>query len=125
MKYHTTVFHKNKIKFHPINSFEYIYSKLKVVHILCSISESIGNKPFVVRFAHQGENVRVWARTVDRRDGSYVVQYKLFESFSSLAISLTLGSNKRHVGASPYMLSSKIKTFKIHDVCAFKFCEFP
>lgn len=54
-----------------------------------------------------GRVCRTWANVLDRKDGSYIVRYKLYETCKNLAINVKY--NDQHVAASPYLINNEIQ----------------
>ncbi|XP_056640146.1 protein O-glucosyltransferase 2-like isoform X3 [Diorhabda sublineata] len=51
---------------------------------------------------------RIWTNVLDRKDNSYIVRYKLYETCSYLKISVTY--NNEHLAKSPYLINSPVKS---------------
>ncbi|XP_969039.1 protein O-glucosyltransferase 2 [Tribolium castaneum] len=49
---------------------------------------------------------RIWANSLNRKDGSYIIRYKLYEPCFSLKINILL--NKEHVDKSPYEIPEPV-----------------
>lgn len=54
---------------------------------------------------NHGRECRVWVNLLDRRDGSYIARYKLYETCYSVQI--TVKFNEDHVGGSPFNFKSR------------------
>lgn len=66
----------------------------------------MGEKPFEVKFsAKNGERVRVFIRLLDRKDGMYIVTYRLYETTTDLDIGIL--RNEKHIGKSPFFLGGQ------------------
>lgn len=50
-------------------------------------------------------NCRVWVNVLDRRDGSYIARYKLYETCYSVQITVKFKGD--HVGGSPFQIKSR------------------
>ncbi|XP_057667646.1 protein O-glucosyltransferase 2-like isoform X2 [Diorhabda carinulata] len=51
---------------------------------------------------------RIWTNVLDRKDNSYIVRYKLYETCSYLKISVTY--NNEHLAKSPYLINAPVKS---------------
>nr|XP_023695917.1 KDEL motif-containing protein 1 [Paramormyrops kingsleyae] len=77
-----------------------------------NITSSPGETAFEVKITAPGEHfTRIWVQVLDRRDGSYLVRYRMYASYSSLHIDVLL--NGAHVGRSPYVLNGPV----YHEAC--------
>ncbi|ELT95788.1 hypothetical protein CAPTEDRAFT_221044 [Capitella teleta] len=57
--------------------------------------------------------VRVWIQILDRHDGSYIVRFKLFQTYNDLEIEV-LYDGTTHVAQSPYSLRGRVYHEKCH-----------
>ena len=71
-----------------------------------SVTESEGDDMFQVSIYKNGNHPRIWTQTLNRHDGSFIVRFKLYETYKNLKIHI-LYKNK-HVAKSPYLLDGKI-----------------
>ena len=77
---------------------------------ICSITHSVGDKPFEVKFtAKTGDRVRVFVRILDRKDGMYIVTYRLYET--SVDIEISILRDEKLVGKSPYFMGGRFVEF--------------
>ncbi|XP_052214098.1 protein O-glucosyltransferase 2-like isoform X7 [Dreissena polymorpha] len=77
-----------------------------------NFTKSAGERPFDVHLKNQdGGRVRVYLRVLDRTDGMYLVNYRIYETLADLEISLT--KDNIHIGDSPFQL----KGFVAHENC--------
>lgn len=53
-----------------------------------------------------GRICRTWTNILDRKDGSYIVRYKLYESCKNLVINVKY--KNEHVGDSPYIINKEV-----------------
>lgn len=51
-------------------------------------------------------NCRIWLNVLDRKDGSFIVRYKLYETCYNLKIEIT--HKHKHVGNSPFVISGDV-----------------
>lgn len=64
------------------------------------ISEKINVK--ITGKTSTNRECRIWVNTLDRKDGSYIVRYKVYESCLSIVINVRYDGN--HVAQSPYKI---------------------
>lgn len=80
-----------------------------------NFTQSVGDKAFEVKFSQANNDfshrVRVWTQVLDRHDGSYIVRYKVYETYEDLIIQVL--HNGQHVGSSPYLMSG----MAYHEKC--------
>ncbi|XP_014253410.1 KDEL motif-containing protein 1-like isoform X2 [Cimex lectularius] len=69
-----------------------------------------------IKGEHKERNCRVMTSMLDRRDSSFIVRYKLYETCKNLHISIQYKS--KHVAGSPYFVKGTV----LHDDC---FCPEP
>lgn len=76
----------------------------RVFRIKASITES----PTVVveGISKTKRPCRIWTTILNRRDGSYIVRYKLYETCVNLKISVTY--QNQHLSESPYIFDSSV-----------------
>ncbi|GAB1609416.1 protein O-glucosyltransferase 2-like [Argonauta hians] len=67
-----------------------------------NFTESVGAKAFTVSLSVTGTNVWYSRDILDRKDGSYIVRYRLYRSYNNIEIHIKYKG--RHVSASPYLL---------------------
>lgn len=76
-------------------------------HFFFSITSSIGEPGFGVTITSTSKSrVRVYMNKLDRKDGLYIVRFRLFENENDLEISVTY--KDQHVADSPYQLPGNI-----------------
>ena len=80
------------------------YLALSVLFCVCSFTESLGEDAFSANLLKSSDNGRVhaWTQVLDRHDGSYIVRYKMMQSYENLKIEVLY--NGAHVANSPYFL---------------------
>lgn len=49
---------------------------------------------------------RIWVQVLDRRDGSFLVRYRMYATYTDLQIHIL--HKEKHVGKSPYTLKGRI-----------------
>lgn len=77
--------------------------------LLCvySFTTSPGEKAFEVNIVSLTDQfTRIWVQVLDRQDGSFVVRYRMYATYSNLHIHI-LHKNKP-VAKSPYILKGMI-----------------
>ena len=76
------------------------------VIIPCSLTASPGEKTFEVKIASPTEQfARIWIQVLDRRDGSFLVRYRMYASYTDLHVSVLL--KDEHVAKSPFILPGR------------------
>ena len=71
-----------------------------------SFTSSPGENTFEVKIASPSEPYsRIWVQVLDRRDGSFLVRYRMYASYTDLNIQVLL--ENKHVAKSPYVLSGE------------------
>ncbi|XP_062610199.1 protein O-glucosyltransferase 2-like, partial [Saccostrea cucullata] len=77
-----------------------------------NFTHSLGDKAFEVKITQEdGSRARIYAQVLDLYDGSYVVRFRPFVTYSSLRINLL--HNENHVSKSPYYLRGMV----YHEDC--------
>jgi len=56
------------------------------------------------------KDCRIWINTLDRKDGSFIVRYKTYDTCHDFKIHVTYRGI--HVGASPYIITGKVVILK-------------
>lgn len=77
-----------------------------------NLTESAGAAFDVKVDTTDGRRSRIWTQLLDRHDGSYIVRFRLFESYKDLQISVT--HDGKHVADSPYLLQGWV----YHEKCS-------
>lgn len=54
-----------------------------------------------------GRDCRIWVNTLNRKDGSYIVRYKVYETCYDMEINIAY--NNAHAGASPYKIKGPVQ----------------
>lgn len=78
------------------------------VCVFISINSSL-KEQFDVHIEGQskiGKLCRTWANILDRKDGTYIVRYKLYESCKNLVINVKY--KNQHVDDSPYIINNEV-----------------
>ncbi|KAL4234778.1 Protein O-glucosyltransferase 2 [Mactra antiquata] len=71
-----------------------------------NITQSIGDPGFMVTMTSRGKSrVRVYINALDRKDGLYIIRYRLFEKENDLKISVMY--KDQHVADSPYEMEGQ------------------
>lgn len=77
-----------------------------------NITVSVGDKAFDVTVTQtSGEHVRAWVQVLDTHTGSYIVRFRLYQSYSDITINIKWEG--KHVSKSPYHLSGMV----YHEKC--------
>lgn len=77
-----------------------------------NFTTSPGEKTFEVKAVSSVEPfTRIWIQVLDRHDGSFLVRYRMYASYSELHIHVTL--KNQHVAKSPYVLKGPV----YHEGC--------
>lgn len=74
-----------------------------------SINSSLSEQ-FEVQIEGQskvGRVCRSWTNILDRKDGSYIIRYKLYESCKNLIVNVKY--KNQHVGDSPYVIKNDVQ----------------
>lgn len=70
-----------------------------------SLTDSPGQATFDVKITSSSGRVRAWVQKLDRKDGSFIVRYRMFASYPDLTIEIT--HKGKNVANSPYKLEGK------------------
>ncbi|KAI4885914.1 hypothetical protein NFI96_030888 [Prochilodus magdalenae] len=77
-----------------------------------NFTSSPGENAFEVKIASPSDPYsRIWVQVLDRRDGSLLVRYRMYASYTDLNIQVLL--ENKHVAKSPYVLSGPV----YHESC--------
>ncbi|XP_072119571.1 protein O-glucosyltransferase 2 isoform X1 [Mobula birostris] len=77
-----------------------------------NFTTSPGEDTFTVSFKSPGEEfTRIWVQVLDRKDGSFLVRYRMYSSYRDLVIEIKF--QDAHVAQSPYFL----KGYVYHESC--------
>ncbi|XP_068121358.1 protein O-glucosyltransferase 2 [Hyperolius riggenbachi] len=78
-----------------------------------NFTSSPGKDIFQVRITAPGEQyTRVGVQSLDRRDGSFLVRYRMFASYKHLQIEVTVSG--KHTANSPYFLEGPVYSEECH-----------
>ena len=93
------------------------YILVNVVQVLLkyaySFTDSVGEDAFSVNIVQDsGARARVWPQLLDRHDGSYILRYKMHQSYKDMRIEIKYGD--KHVAQSPYKLHGKFFLYHFH-----------
>ncbi|KAK5609710.1 Protein O-glucosyltransferase 2 [Crenichthys baileyi] len=76
------------------------------------LTTSPGEKTFEVKIVSPTEQfTRIWIQVLDRRDGSFLVRYRMYATYTDLHIHVLLKG--KHVAKSPYILKGPV----YHEGC--------
>lgn len=76
-----------------------------------NLTDSPGQDAFDVKITSSSGRVRAWLQKLDRKDGSFIVRYRLFASYPDLTIEIT--HKGKSVANSPYKLEGGV----YHETC--------
>lgn len=76
-------------------------------HSFChSLTTSPGEKTFEVKIVSPAEQMtRIWIQVLDRKDGSFLVRYRMYATYTDVHIHILLKS--KHVAKSPFVLKGR------------------
>ncbi|XP_078719426.1 protein O-glucosyltransferase 2 [Lampetra fluviatilis] len=78
-----------------------------------NFTSSPGEGTFKVKLsAADGAFLRAWVQVLDRHDGSFLVRYKLYASYTDLRVEVTY--RDKHIAKSPYTLRGEV----YNELCA-------
>lgn len=73
-----------------------------------SLTTSPGEKTFEVKILSPGEHLtRIWLQVLDRKDGSFLVRYRMYSTYPDIHIHVLL--KNKHVAKSPFILEGSRK----------------
>lgn len=71
-----------------------------------SFTSSPGDKTFEVKIVSLGDQfTRIWIQVLDRQDGSFLVRYRMYATYTDVHIHILL--KNEHVAKSPYILEGR------------------
>lgn len=74
--------------------------------VSCSFTKSPGEKTFEVKIDSPVEQfTRIWIQVLDRQDGSFLVRYRMYATYTDLHIHVLL--KNKHVAKSPFILRGR------------------
>lgn len=77
-----------------------------------NLTRSPGEKTFEVKMVSPAEQfTRIWVQVLDRGDGSFLVRYRMYASYTHLHVHVLL--NEQHVHKSPFVLKGAV----YHEGC--------
>lgn len=88
-------------------------SCLSDIHIISSITKSLGPVFDVTIKQATGGRARIYVQTLDRHDGSYIVRFRPFATFRDLEITILFQG--KHVSMSPYSLKGLNINFGVNS----------
>lgn len=100
-------------RFFKVFCFTHLYWKFSQFYFLnvwlsfffVSLTDSPGQATFDVKITSSSGRVRAWVQKLDRKDGSFIVRYRMFASYPDLTIEIT--HKGKNVANSPYKLEGK------------------
>lgn len=82
--------------------------------LIFSFTTSPGEKTFEVQITSPTDPYsRIWVQILDRNDGSFLVRYRMYASYTDLHIQILL--KDKLVGKSPYVLRGEKNQACFHD----------
>lgn len=77
------------------------------VCLVYSFTTSPGANTFEVKITSLSEPFsRIWVQVLDRQDGSFLVRYRMYASYTDLSIQILL--KNKDVAKSPYILKGEM-----------------
>ncbi|KAF3695058.1 KDEL motif-containing protein 1 Precursor [Channa argus] len=77
-----------------------------------NLTQSPGEKTFEVKIVSPVEQfTRIWIQVLDRQDGSFLVRYRMYATYTDLHIHVLL--RNKHVAKSPFILKGPVR----HEGC--------
>ncbi|KAK5861364.1 hypothetical protein PBY51_022769 [Eleginops maclovinus] len=77
-----------------------------------NLTTSPGEKTFEVKIESPAEQfTRIWIQVLDRHDGSFLVRYRMYATYTDLHINILL--KNKHVAKSPFILKGQV----YHEGC--------
>ena len=73
-----------------------------------SLTSSPGKENLKVEYSSRAGRVRMWPDLLDRNDGSFIVRFRIMNTYNDLKISVKW--KDQHVAKSPYQLKGKYIT---------------
>lgn len=71
-----------------------------------SLTTSPGEKTFEVKIVSAVEQLtRIWIQVLDRQDGSFLVRYRMYATYTDVHIHILL--KNKHVAKSPFILKGR------------------
>lgn len=100
-------------RFFKVFCFTHLYWKFSQFYFLnvwlsfffVSLTDSPGQATFDVKITSSSGRVRAWVQKLDRKDGSFIVRYRMFASYPDLTIEIT--HKGKNVANSPYKIEGK------------------
>lgn len=88
-----------------------------------SFTTSPGEKTFEVKIVAPVEQfTRIWIQVLDRQDGSFLVRYRMYATYTDLHVHVLL--KNKHVAKSPFILKGRTRSklpinLFYDDICVF------
>lgn len=113
-------------KVHRLKSIIFVCLFLKIgCMFYCSyhrFTSSPGEKVFQIKISAPDEQfTRVGVQVLDRKDGSFIVRYRMYASYKNLKVEVKFQG--QHVAKSPYILKGNLEhnfkttVFEYNNVC--------
>ncbi|XP_071957348.1 protein O-glucosyltransferase 2-like [Antedon mediterranea] len=71
-----------------------------------NFTDSPGENTYTVKVGPKDRRGRIWLQVLDRHDGSFLVRYRMFESYQNMQVDVKIG--EKHVAKSPYTLKGPV-----------------
>lgn len=83
--------------------------------LIFSFTTSPGEKTFEVKITSPTDPyARIWIQVLDRNDGSFLVRYRMYASYTDLHVQILL--KDKLVGKSPYVLKGEKNQVHLHHI---------
>lgn len=102
-----------KSKVHRLDSIIFMHFFLKIIFLCYSsthhrFTSSPGEKIFQIKISAPDEQfTRVGVQVLDRKDGSFIVRYRMYASYKNLKVEIKF--QDQHVAKSPYILKGNLE----------------
>ena len=74
-----------------------------------SLTTSPGEETFEVKIVSPVEQfTRIWIQVLDRQDGSFLVRYRMYATYTDIHIHILL--KNKHVAKSPFILKGRTRS---------------
>lgn len=99
-------------KTHRLESIIVVRLCLEIIFVTCcsshdSFTSSPGEKVFQIKISAPEEQfTRVGVQVLDRKDGSFIVRYRMYASYKNLKVEVKFQG--QHVAKSPYILKGDL-----------------
>lgn len=104
---------EEKSKVHRLESMIFVHLFLKIILVYYSstchrFTSSPGEKVFQIKISAPDEQfTRVGVQVLDRKDGSFIVRYRMYASYKNMKLEVKFQG--QHVARSPYILKGNLE----------------